>query len=115
MWFVFPQLDGLGSSPTAKQYTIRSPEKPARTWPILCSAPGSREYIQGLLVLEGKSASEIFGFPDDLKLRSCATLFEAFSRPGSIFQRLLESTSPDGPESGHATAPEALARWPTGT
>jgi uncharacterized protein (DUF1810 family) len=98
MWFVFPQLDGLGSSPTAKQYAIKSPGE-ARAYlahPVL--GPRLQECVHGLLALEGKSASEIFGFPDDLKLRSCATLFGAISPPGSIFQRLLEKYFPDGPD-----------------
>lgn len=98
MWFVFPQLDGLGSSPTAKLYAIKSAGEAVAylAHPVL--GPRLQECVQALLVLEGKSASDIFGFPDDLKLRSCATLFGTISPPGSIFQRLLEKYFPDGPD-----------------
>jgi len=113
MWFVFPQLDGLGSSPTAKLYAIESAGE-ARAYlahPVL--GPRLQECFQALLALEGKSASEILGFPDDIKLRSCATLFGAISPPGSVFQRLLEKYFPDGPDqatlrllkSGHDSQP----------
>jgi uncharacterized protein (DUF1810 family) len=89
MWFVFPQLDGLGSSPTANQYAIRSLDE-ARAYlahPVL--GPRLRECAEAVLGVEGRTAHEILGSPDDLKLRSSATLFARVSPPGSAFERLL--------------------------
>src|SRR5882724_8289609 len=81
MWFIFPQIDGLGSSSTARFYAIKSSQE-AKAYlkhPVL----GRRliECSEALLQLKGKSASEIFGFPDELKLRSSMTLFATVSEP----------------------------------
>jgi uncharacterized protein (DUF1810 family) len=90
MWFVFPQIEGLGHSATARFYAIRGIEEAQAflAHPVLGSR--LRECAQAALSVEGKSAEEIFGFPDVLKLRSCATLFAQVSEPGSVFERLLE-------------------------
>ena len=90
MWFVFPQIDGLGFSSTSKYYAIKS-EAEARQFlnhPVL----GKRllECANAVLEVEGRSASEIFGPPDDLKLRSCMTLFAQVSDPGSVFAQVLD-------------------------
>lgn len=90
MWYVFPQLDGLGSSPITKLYSIKS-EDEARAYlrhPTL--GPRLVECAEAILRVEGKSAREILGSPDDLKLKSCATLFAHVSPPGSVFERILE-------------------------
>jgi uncharacterized protein (DUF1810 family) len=90
MWYIFPQLDGLGSSSTAKFYAIKSLDE-ARAYldhPVL--GPRLRECAAAVVGVEGRSAAQIFGSPDDLKLRSCATLFAIVSPPGSIFDRLLD-------------------------
>ena len=90
MWFIFPQIDGLGSSPTARHYAIKSRDE-ARAYlqhPVL--GPRLLECAAAVLVIDAKSAREIFGAPDDLKLRSSATLFAAVSPKGSIFARLLD-------------------------
>mgnify|MGYP003338948743 CR=1 FL=1 len=89
MWFIFPQIDGLGSSHTARRYAITNGEE-ARAYldhPVL----GGRllECSEALLNVSGRSASQIFGSPDDLKLRSCMTLFARVASPGSIFERVL--------------------------
>lgn len=89
MWFIFPQLDGLGSSPISRRFAIRSLDE-ARAYlahPLL--GPRLLECAEAVLRLEGRSATEIFGTPDDLKLRSSATLFACVSPPGSAFHRLL--------------------------
>ena len=90
MWFVFPQLAGLGSSWMAQRYAIASAAE-AEAYlrhPVL----GSRlvECAEALLAIEGRSAREILGPPDDLKLKSSATLFAAVSPPGSAFERVLD-------------------------
>ncbi len=89
MWYIFPQFAGLGVSPLSQYYAIRSLSEANAyiTHPIL----GSRllACAEVLLGVEGRSATEIFGSPDDLKLRSCATLFDMVSPRGSVFERLL--------------------------
>jgi uncharacterized protein (DUF1810 family) len=89
MWYIFPQLDGLALSSTSRRYSIKSLDE-ARAYlahPIL----GARllECAEAVVGVEGRSAGAIFGSPDDLKLRSCATLFACVSPPGSVFDRLL--------------------------
>ena len=90
MWYVFPQFDGLGFSSTSKQYAIKSVEeaKAYLAHPIL--GPRLVEICEAALSVEGKSANQIFGSPDDMKLRSCSTLFESVSPPDSVFARLLD-------------------------
>jgi uncharacterized protein (DUF1810 family) len=89
MWFVFPQFEGLGRSPTSRHYAIRSPQEAMAylAHPIL--GPRLIACCEALLQLQGRSAHEIFGSPDDQKLQSCATLFGAISAPGSIFEQVL--------------------------
>jgi len=98
MWYVFPQLDGLGSSDTARYFAITGVEE-ARAYlahPVL--GPRLAECAEAALAVEGRSAREVFGSPDDMKLRSCATLFARVSPPGSVFERLLTKYYPDGPD-----------------
>lgn len=90
MWYVFPQVEGLGSSPAARLYAIRSLDE-ARAYlehPVLGSR--LRECAEATLEVHGRSAWAIFGSPDDWKLRSCATLFALVSPQGSVFHRLLD-------------------------
>lgn len=90
MWYIFPQIDGLAFSSTSKYYAIKSTEE-ARAYlahPVL--GPRLLECAEAAVQIEGRSAREIFGSPDDLKLKSCATLFSCVSPPGSVFERLLE-------------------------
>ncbi len=89
MWFIFPQLDGLAFSSTSKHYAIKSIEE-ARAYldhPVL--GPRLRQCAEAALGIEGRSATQIFGSPDDMKLRSCATLFACVSGPDSVFDRVL--------------------------
>lgn len=90
MWYIFPQFNGLGFSMTSQKYSIKSiaEAKAYLMHPVL----GSRlkECAQAVLNVEGKSAYEIFGSPDDKKLKSCATLFAYVSPAGSVFDRLLD-------------------------
>ncbi len=90
MWFIFPQLVGLGSSSTAQRYGIRglAEAKAYLDHPIL--GPRLVECMQTILTIPDRSAFEIFGSPDDLKLRSCATLFAELSSGRSIFTEVLE-------------------------
>lgn len=90
MWFVFPQLAGLGSSPTSCRYAIRNLDeaKAYLAHPIL--GPRLIECAEAAWEIDGKSALEIFGTPDHLKLWSSATLFGYAAAPGSVFERVLE-------------------------
>ena len=99
MWFIFPQLAGLGRSTTAVEYAIRSAAEAEAylNHPVL----GARltECCAAVMRVEGKSAREIFGSPDDMKLQSCVTLFALVSPPRSLFHRVLDSYfagEPDG-------------------
>jgi uncharacterized protein (DUF1810 family) len=99
MWYIFPQIEGLGVSPTAKRYAINGVEE-ARAYlqhPVL--GPRLLACAEAVCRVEGRTARDIFGSPDDLKLRSCATLFACVSPPGSVFGRLLDKYyggEPDG-------------------
>jgi uncharacterized protein (DUF1810 family) len=90
MWFVFPQFAGLGSSALSRRYAIRSRVEAEAylAHPVL--GPRLVECAGALLEVEGRTATEILGSPDDLKLRSCATLFAAVAARPSIFTRLLD-------------------------
>jgi uncharacterized protein (DUF1810 family) len=90
MWYIFPQFDGLGFSATSRIYSIKSLAEAAAylTHPIL--GPRLKECVEAVLGVQGRSATEIFGSPDDLKLRSCATLFACVSPPGSVYHRILD-------------------------
>ena len=90
MWYIFPQIQGLGFSSTAQYYAIRDLEeaKAYLAHPVL----GTRlkEISSALLDLDELSVSEIFGYPDDLKLRSSMTLFRLADLDCEIFEQVLE-------------------------
>lgn len=89
MWYIFPQLDGLGHSETTRYYAIKSREEAAAylKHPIL--GPRLVTCAKAILRHKRRSVSEIFGYPDDVKLRSSMTLFAAVSASESIFARVL--------------------------
>lgn len=90
MWFHFPQIDGLGFSSKARQYAIKSIGE-ARAYlqhPVL--GPRLRQCAEIVLATEERSALEIFGSTDVLKLRSSMTLFGSVAEPDSVFTRVLE-------------------------
>jgi uncharacterized protein (DUF1810 family) len=89
MWYIFPQIAGLGSSSTSKRYAIRSAAEAAAYLAHLVLGRRLTECAEAVLRVEGRSAFEIFGSPDDVKLRSSATLFACVSSAGSVFDRLL--------------------------
>lgn len=89
MWFVFPQIEGLGSSTLSRHYAIRSLDE-ARAYlahPLL--GPRLIDCTQAVNALHGRGAHEIFGAPDDLKFRSSMTLFAQAAGPDSDFARAL--------------------------
>ena len=90
MWFIFPQIAGLGFSETSRHFAIRDRAEAAAylAHPVL--GVRLRECAQATLGLKGRSAEEAFGAVDALKLRSSATLFAAVSPDGSVFHQLLD-------------------------
>jgi uncharacterized protein (DUF1810 family) len=90
MWFIFPQVAGLGSSAMAKRYAIdsRAEAKAYLEHPLLGAR--LRTCVDALLQVEGRFAEQIMGYPDFQKLQSSMTLFAEISPPGSCFERLLQ-------------------------
>ena len=89
MWYIFPQFAGLGQSAMSRRYSIKSAAE-AKAYldhPLL--GPRLRECFAVLRQLPGRSAHQIFGSPDDLKLRSCATLFAHVSDE-KIFSEIID-------------------------
>lgn len=109
MWFVFPQLRGLGHSAMAERYGIASLAE-ARAYldhPLL--GPRLQECTRLVLQVQGRGLHDIFGSPDDLKFRSCMTLFAQAAAQGSVFARALRDCC-----DRHADAAtlRLLAGWP---
>ena len=90
MWFVFPQIAGLGQSPTSRRYAISSLDE-ARAYlehPVL--GPRMLECAGAVSATQGRSAAQIFGAVDARKLRSSMTLFLRASPAEPVFQRVLD-------------------------
>ncbi len=90
MWYIFPQIDGLGHRAISRRYAIKSIEE-ARQYlnhPVL----GKRllECVKVILAIEGRSISEIFGDPDDMKLKSSMTLFTCIPNSPSVLFHVLD-------------------------
>lgn len=90
MWFIFPQIKGLGQSDIAKHYSIKNLDEATAylNHPVL----GKRllEISNVLLEINGKTANQIFGNPDDLKLRSSMTLFANVKNTNPVFDEVLD-------------------------
>ena len=89
MWFIFPQLAGLGSSPTARHFAIRSRAEAEAYLRHSLLGPRLLACANATLDVADRTAHDIFGHPDDMKLRSSATLFAAVSESDSVFHRLI--------------------------
>ena len=90
MWFVFPQIQGLGFSSMAKRYALSSWEE-ARAYhehPVLGAR--LRECTRLVLDVEGRRIEQIFGYPDDLKFRSCMTLFAEVAPEEPTYREALQ-------------------------
>ncbi len=90
MWYIFPQIAGLGLSETSRFYAVKDHAEAELylAHPVL----GARlvEISEALLEIEGKTANQIFGSPDDMKLKSSMTLFGALKNTNPIFQGVLD-------------------------
>jgi uncharacterized protein (DUF1810 family) len=90
MWFVFPQLKALGRSSMAQRYGIASQQEAAAYWAHPVLGPRLKRSVQRVLAVPHKSASEIFGSPDDAKFRSCLTLFETVAPGEPVWSMALQ-------------------------
>ena len=90
MWYIFPQLRGLGMSSTSLYYGVRGLEEARAILEDAFLGHNLREISAALLDLDTNNASEVFGWPDDMKLRSSMTLFALVSEENSVFHRVLE-------------------------
>jgi len=90
MWFIFPQLRGLGSSPTAVRFAIWSVDEARAYLDHELLGARLRECAGLVARIEGRSAEEIFGWPDDMKLRSSMTLFAHAADDNAEFVAVLE-------------------------
>ena len=90
IWYIFPQMQGLGMSSTANYYGIRDLEeaKDYMEHPVL--GPRLIEISEALLALDSSDPGAVMGFPDDLKLCSCMTLFELAAPEEKVFSKVLE-------------------------
>ncbi len=90
MWFVFPQIKGLGNSPTAEQYAIKSRAEAVAYLEHPVLGPRLRECTQLVIDTEGRTIGQIFGYPDDLKFRSSMTLFANVTPENELFLNALQ-------------------------
>lgn len=90
MWFIFPQLEGLGHSAMAKKYAIASRGEAALYLDHDILGPRLRECTQLVNAIDGKSVSEIFTAPDDLKFHSSMTLFAHATCKDAVFTAAIE-------------------------
>ncbi len=90
MWYVFPQVGGFGKSRTSKRYAIKSRDEAEAYLSHDILGPRLRECTEIVNDIEGKSAYDIFGSPDDMKFRSSMTLFDAVAGDPYQFRTTLE-------------------------
>jgi len=104
MWFIFPQIAGLGQSATSIRFAIGSLDEAKAYLAHRVLGPRLRECARLVLDVEGRTAREIFGSIDEVKFRSSMTLFARATPDEDIFQRCLDKYFPGGPD------PATLAR-----
>ena len=90
MWFIFPQIKGLGHSEMAHHYAIKSKQEAAEYLNHPMLGPRLRECSEILLGIEDRLISDIMGYPDDLKLKSSMTLFASIAGNSNIFEKVID-------------------------
>lgn len=90
MWYIFPQIAGLGFSSTAQYYAISDLDEAREFLADPYLGPHIVEISEALLSTESSDPSYVMGYPDDLKLRSSMTLFMAASEDEDVFQKVLD-------------------------
>lgn len=108
MWFIFPQVVGLGFSPMAELYAIKSLQEARAYLAHHVLGPRLRECASALLGVTGSSSRQILGSTDDLKLRSSMTLFTEVDGPGTQFSQVLDRYYDGEPD---PLTTEVLQRW----
>jgi len=108
IWFIFPQLRGLGRSPTAMRYGISSLEEARAYLEHDVLGPRLRECTRLVAQIDGRSADEIFGWPDNLKVRSSMTLFARATDDDAEFRAVLDKfyDGEDDPATVELLSPE---------
>ena len=89
MWYIFPQIDGLGRSSTAQYYAISDLQEAKEYYAHPVLGPRLVEISEALLSLDGDNATTVMGYPDDLKLKSSMTLF-AIASGNPVFTKVLD-------------------------
>ena len=90
MWFIFPQLEGLGQSSTARMFAISSRAEAEAYLKDSILGSRLRECTNLVNLVEGRSVEQIFGYPDYLKFRSCMTLFAQVASGNEVFLKALQ-------------------------
>lgn len=90
MWYIFPQIEGLGFSETSRHYAIRGMEEAEDYFRHPVLGPRLVQICKALLQLDTSDATAIFGSPDDLKLKSCMTLFALVPGTDPVFASVLQ-------------------------
>ena len=90
MWYIFPQIAGLGRSETSAFYAIRDAQEAAAFLRDGYLGGHLRTICQALMALDTDDPGEVFGWPDDMKLRSCMTLFAAAAPDEPVFSQVLD-------------------------
>ena len=90
MWFIFPQIAGLGSSPMAQEFAIASLDEARAYLAHEVLGPRLQECTRLVMAVQGKPIADILGYPDDLKFRSCMTLFAEAGGAGAPFRDALQ-------------------------
>ena len=89
MWFIFPQIDGLGFSSTTRYFSIKSEPEARAYLAHAVLGPRLAQCVETILSLEARPAGQIFGPIDEMKLKSSMTLFAHVAGPDSAFVRVL--------------------------
>lgn len=90
MWFIFPQIEGIGYSQIARHFAISCTSEASAYLMHPLLGQRLRECCEAVLAVENKTALEIFGPPDDMKLHAFATLFSYVSPTGSVFHQIID-------------------------
>lgn len=90
IWYIFPQISGLGFSSTAQYYAIKDRQEAEEYLKNDLLRERLVEISEALLLLESNDAGEVMGYPDDLKLRSSMTLFHEVAPETEVFQKVLD-------------------------
>lgn len=98
MWYIFPQIAGLGESDMARKYAIVSLDEAREYLTHWVLGPRLREISAACLAHRDKTANEIFGSIDTMKLRSSMTLFAQVAEPGSVFEQVLDAFFDGAPD-----------------